>query len=200
MWRIYENLHLFATKYRGYTVTSPVLAESAFTRQIQGDRRVRIEATAAAPERKITIVLLAKNNKTHVVVDLRDMLTEITKGERRSADVARVVMFISDENLKAQLVKVSLAMPTVRLYNYLHIHFLIELPRVLHATPHRIIGDAEKKLLEENHVRPESLPHIRENDAQCVWIGAQVGDIVAVERKSLGSGCMLRYRRVVPAA
>jgi DNA-directed RNA polymerase subunit H len=53
-------------------------------------------------------------------------------------------------------------------------------------------------LLERFHIKPHQLPLIRASDVALVAIGAKVGDIIMITRKSPTAGKYVAYRYVVP--
>ena len=66
---------------------------------------------------------------------------------------------------------------------YLHLKFL----NILDAFKHEIITDEEKKqlLIDINLTSEIYLAKIRENDPQCIWIGAKAGNIVRICRNAI---------------
>jgi len=64
---------------------------------------------------------------------------------------------------------------------------------------HELLSEKEKKeLLKILGIKPEQLPKIRADDPIAKEIGAKVGDIVKIIRKSPTAGVSIAYRYVVP--
>jgi len=63
---------------------------------------------------------------------------------------------------------------------------------------HKILSEEEKeKLLTELNISPKQLPKISVNDPAAKAIGAKVGDIVKIIRKSQTAGTAIYYRLVI---
>lgn len=56
--------------------------------------------------------------------------------------------------------------------------------------------DAEE-LMHEFHIRPYQLPYIKSNDPAAETLGAKMGDILRITRKSATAGEVIVYRYVV---
>ncbi len=56
--------------------------------------------------------------------------------------------------------------------------------------------DAEE-LMHEFHIRPHQLPYIKTNDPVAETLGAKMGDILRITRKSATAGEVVVYRYVV---
>ncbi len=56
--------------------------------------------------------------------------------------------------------------------------------------------DAEE-LMHEFHIRPHQLPYIKTNDPAAETLGAKMGDILRITRKSATAGEVIVYRYVV---
>jgi len=64
---------------------------------------------------------------------------------------------------------------------------------------HEVLSEKEKKeVLRILNIKPEQLPKIRVDDPIAKEIGAKVGDIVRIVRKSPTAGVVVAYRYVVP--
>lgn len=65
---------------------------------------------------------------------------------------------------------------------------------------HEILPPEEaKRLLEKYRVKPHQLPHIRASDTAVIAIGAKLGDILKITRKSETAGKYVSYRYVIPS-
>jgi DNA-directed RNA polymerase subunit H len=63
---------------------------------------------------------------------------------------------------------------------------------------HVILGEKERdELLKTYGITPKQLPRILESDPVVKAIGAQIGDILRIERKSATAGLVNYYRIVV---
>lgn len=63
---------------------------------------------------------------------------------------------------------------------------------------HELLSKKEaEELMEEFHIRPHQLPYIRTSDPAALSLGAKMGDILRVTRKSATAGEVVVYRYVV---
>jgi DNA-directed RNA polymerase subunit H (RpoH/RPB5) len=203
---IYENIYKFATEYRKYTLVDKKPTDVEFKKQLQYDRYIKIEALTPQKER-VTMVILDENSKyTKTMSDLRLLLVQITRADKKPAPNStdrpnRLLIIVSKEDLKAQIAKIAPIIPWAQIFNYYYHHFIIEIPKAIFCSPHVIIGEEERQTLRANYIDQDPncnvLPRIFEDDPQCIWIGAKVGDIVRITRLSNNVGESVEYRKVV---
>jgi len=63
---------------------------------------------------------------------------------------------------------------------------------------HELLSKKEaEELMEEFHIRPHQLPYVRTSDPTALALGAKMGDILRVTRKSATAGEVVVYRYVV---
>lgn len=63
---------------------------------------------------------------------------------------------------------------------------------------HELLSKKEaEELMEEFHIRPHQLPYIRTSDPAAQTLGAKMGDILRITRKSATAGEVVVYRYVV---
>jgi DNA-directed RNA polymerase subunit H len=63
---------------------------------------------------------------------------------------------------------------------------------------HEILSKREAdEVLQKYHLRAHQLPYIRLSDPAVVALGAKVGDIIRIERKSSTAGQCFSYRYVI---
>lgn len=63
---------------------------------------------------------------------------------------------------------------------------------------HELLSKKEaEELMEEFHIRPYQLPYIKTSDPAAQTLGAKMGDILRVTRKSATAGEVVVYRYVV---
>ncbi len=63
---------------------------------------------------------------------------------------------------------------------------------------HRILAEAEKeKILEKFDIAARQLPRIQLSDPVAKRLGAKIGDVLEIKRKSPTAGVSLYYRHVV---
>jgi len=63
---------------------------------------------------------------------------------------------------------------------------------------HELLSKKEaEELMREFHIRPHQLPYIRTDDPAAEVLGAKMGDILRITRKSATAGEVVVYRYVV---
>jgi DNA-directed RNA polymerase subunit H len=63
---------------------------------------------------------------------------------------------------------------------------------------HELLSKKEaEELMEEFHIRPHQLPYIKTSDPPVQALGAKMGDILQITRKSPTAGEVIVYRYVV---
>jgi DNA-directed RNA polymerase subunit H len=63
---------------------------------------------------------------------------------------------------------------------------------------HELLSKKEaEELMREFHIRPHQLPYIRTSDPTAETLGAKMGDILRITRKSATAGQVVVYRYVV---
>ena len=110
------------------------------------------------------------------------------------------VIIISKTELSVYINKALSKYNHIRIYNYMHKYFSIELAVGPLCSKHTILSNNEVKLLcsRDLIIHPLSLPSISINDPQNIWIGGELGQIVKIESISEITGKTIRYRIVSP--
>lgn len=63
---------------------------------------------------------------------------------------------------------------------------------------HELLSKKEaEELMKEFHIRPHQLPYVRTSDPTAETLGAKMGDILRITRKSPTAGVVVVYRYVV---
>jgi len=63
---------------------------------------------------------------------------------------------------------------------------------------HELLSKKEaEELMEEFHIRPHQLPYVKTSDPAAQSLGAKMGDILRITRKSATAGEVVVYRYVV---
>jgi DNA-directed RNA polymerase subunit H len=63
---------------------------------------------------------------------------------------------------------------------------------------HELLSKKEaEELMREFHIRPHQLPYVRTSDPAAEVLGAKMGDILRITRKSATAGEVIVYRYVV---
>lgn len=185
----YKNIHIFATEWRKYTSEVSIMTEDAFRKEMHHKEYVRMDYKNK--DKQVFIFLLSVNSKYNNSQHLKKLLASI----RSTADI----ILISKEEFKIYSRRAMELFKNLNIYTYLHEHFNIIVPNGPLCYPHRIMDKKEINNLLNNELYCEinNLPKLRANDPQCIWIGAQPGDVVEVELPSELAGHVIQYRLVV---
>jgi DNA-directed RNA polymerase subunit H (RpoH/RPB5) len=188
----YTNLHIFAKKWRGYKQVSTSMNKDEFRKDMQFNQYVKLDYTHPLNGRLIHIYLLAKNSKySNSSQDLKILLAKV----RDPSDVILVVE--SEFNIYSKR-KIALY-KHLRVKTYLHDNFKLIIPNGPLCYPHRILSTEEVNQLLNNDLCCSliNLPKILLEDVQCIWIGAEVGDVIEINMMSDISGNSIVYKVVV---
>jgi DNA-directed RNA polymerase subunit H (RpoH/RPB5) len=191
----YENLRVFAKDWRNYDKEEPVMPLKTFQKEMQVKEHITMRYAERGTGRPVVIYLLSKGSKCVNVPELRRMLNLL---RREPA----TVMIISENPLKVHSVTLinSSAYAHLNIRNYPHNIFKAIIPLGPKCHPHEKLEqkDAQRILNEEIFSYLVSLPKIHQEDPQCIWIGAELGDIVKVTQASTNAMGSITYRVVVP--
>lgn len=191
--RQYNNIRLFAEKWRKYKPLEKPYDHEAFRKEMQPNKYVKLDYINPANSRKVVIYLFASDSK-HVGAsqDLKRLL-------KKNKDPCDVIL-ITEKPFKVYANKVIYGAKHLNVKRYLHKIFDSEVPNGPLCYPHRIMTKEEVNILLNNdlYCNLTNLPKILEEDPQCVWIGAKVADVIEITSLSDICGEMVSYRVVVP--
>jgi DNA-directed RNA polymerase subunit H (RpoH/RPB5) len=189
----YNNVVTFATEWRKYKLKLKPLDSSAFRSEMQTTQYVRIECLDVKKKREVLIYLFDQNSKyVNKSQELKKILTKIKN--------SCYVILITYAPLSSFIKKVINRQTHLKVVTYRHEIFDLIVPNGPLCYPHRIMSREEVLHLCNNELNCylTNLPKIFEEDPQCIWIGATVGDVVEIKMLSDISGETYQYRVVVP--
>ena len=197
LFNIYTNLLKFITypEYRGYTLLKPELDMAKFEAEIYSKTYILSECKSTAG--KIDIILFEPTSKyIKTTAPYRSMMGRLNL-QRRGV---KTVIFITKDPLSVYIRKAILEYSSLyNIFSYRHKFFTIELPRGPHCSQHRILEYKEAcELLNQLKCPAMALPTIDINDPQCIWVGAEYGNIIEIRSFSEIAGMAIRYRIVSP--
>lgn len=184
--QIYTNLFEFI-QYRSLKLDDERLTIDDFNKKIQIQRYITIK-TLNADNDIITIILLHHNTEYSSKIAKFKKLVQFF-------DTSKKLIIISKDNMMSFMIKNDMI---ANINNYTYLQLSIVVPKHELCSPHRILSeDEEYNLLNvELYKDKTNLPIICINDPMIIWIGAEVGQIVEIERVSELAGKSLVYRRV----
>jgi DNA-directed RNA polymerase subunit H (RpoH/RPB5) len=187
----YENLHVFALKWRKYLQVSIPKNKDAFRKEMQFQEYTRLDYTNNSGK-PVQIFLLAEAGKyDNSSQDLKRLLAKI----REPTDV----ILVSVDNFKVYSRRAIDIFKHLRVKTYLHENFNLIIPNGPLCYPHRIMShdEVDRLLNEELCCQLINLPKILVEDVQCIWRGAELGDVIEIIMPSDISGYAIQYRVVV---
>lgn len=189
----YNNVVTFAKDWRKYKLVNKTLDANAFRTAIQTDEYVMLECQDTKKNRTVYIYLFDKNSKySNSSQDLKRLLKKI----KDPCDV--ILITYAPFNVYGR--KAIALHKHLNIYTYLHVIFDLVIPNGPLCYPHRILPKEEVLRLcnDELFCYLTNLPKIFDEDPQCIWIGAESGDVVEIKMLSDIAGETIQYRVVVP--
>lgn len=190
----YHNFQKFITDYRKYKLDGEFLDYNTFKKTIQIEQYIQHKCIDTKRGRPVYIYIFRENSKyiktTQQFKRLIDRLPE------EPSDV----IIISKNELSVYINKALSKYTHLKIYNYLHKFFAIEIAKGPLCSRHSILDNNEVRALcsRELIIHPLSLPSISINDPQNIWIGGELGQIIKIESISEITGRTIRYRIVSP--
>lgn len=189
----YQNLHIFAQQKRGYKLMEPILNEEKFRNTMQIQKYIKMVYKNEQTDKPVLIYLLAVGSKYfNESPQLKRLLTAI----QEPSDV----ILVSEGPFKIHHTRAINKFTHLRIKTYLHENFALDITKGPLCFPHTILSKKEVSDLLNNELYTclANLPNIFIEDVQCIWAGAEVGDVVRIDMFSPINGPFVQYRAVVP--
>lgn len=189
----YTNLLTFAKDWRKYKVTSAMLSKEQFRSAMQVDQYVKIECLDEIKNKVVYCYLFEKNSKYMASSqDLKRLLNKLKKPV--------IVILVIYKPLNTYGKKVISKFKHLNVFVYRQEIFDLVIPKGPLCYPHRILSREEIIALTNDQLccYLTNLPKIFDTDPQCIWIGAEVGDVIEIKLLSDVSGETYQYRVVIP--
>lgn len=195
----YLNIQLFATKYRNYELLKDKFdSYDDFKNKMQTFEYVL--HTFNDPKNK------GPNNTIHLYMFKHDskfisLTTQFKKIlDRHSTDKTTIIM-ITKEELNIYRKKSIKLYTNLKIKNYLHRHFIMEMNQGPLCSKHTILTQLETRAVcFDIMAHAHKFPAIFESDVQVIWIGGEVNDLIKIEAISEITGLSIHYRIVTPAS
>lgn len=189
----YNNIITFAREWRKYDVVSNIHDKESFRKDIQSNQYIKIECSDKKQDRTVLIYLFDKNSK--YVTSSTDMKSLLHKIKNPCH-----VILITYQPLNVYHKKAIASQKHLRVNVYRHEIFDLVIPDGPLCYPHRIMSKDEVLHLtnEDLCCGVINLPKIMDDDPQCIWIGAEVGDVIEIKMLTDITGETLMYRVVIP--
>ena len=189
----YKNVIIFAKEWRGYKLQSELLDEDKFKKNMHLHQYILMDCMDTKKNKMVKIYLFDKNSKYMMSSQ------EIRKILKKLNDPCNVI-FITYQALSTYHKKAINQEKHLNIYIYRHEIFDLILPNGPLCYPHRIMSKEEVLKLTNDDLccYVINLPKILDEDPQCIWIGAEVGDVIEIKIYSDILGEAYYYRVVIP--
>ena len=199
IFKIYNNVLVFATKYRKWKMTSKKLEnESDCVKLIERMGYILIECTDG--KKRSFIMILSPESPYLKTKEFSRVPAMITKKTKERVDLYVITEYVVTTHIINKMNSFKLE-HKIKCYNYQHEIFLQVMPEARNQViPEFTIfrGDDVQKILDENMMQGASQCGIMSHkDTQMIWIGARPGDLVRIIGPSENSGKRIALKRVV---
>ena len=194
LYRKYTNIQLFIKDYRKFITEDEFLTRKQFKKTIQVEQYIKINCRHPTTGQTIYIYLMKTDSKyVKSTPNFKKLMDSI--GQDPSD-----VYVITKTHLSIYISKILHKFSNLKIYNFLHRHFSIEITKGPHCSKHTILSDEEvvKTCFQDLMIHPLSIPPIFVTDPICIWIGAEIGQVIRIEADSEIAGKVIRYRIVSP--
>lgn len=193
---VYRNLQKFV-EYRSINTSYQWLGDAEFTRVINSDEYIVIRGVQSRPynnkPKQIAIVLIAPNSEyASVLAKFRRMYNMVYTNDLD-------IMLIVTESGVSTFIKKTLNSEFTKsrtdfiIRDYTYSLFTIVIPEHVQVPPHKFASQDEITMLTKvGGLR--RLQKILDGDPPAIWMGAESGDVIRIERPSESSGVALVYR------
>jgi DNA-directed RNA polymerase subunit H (RpoH/RPB5) len=190
----YENIKKFILEYRNYKMEGEFLDFNTFKKAMQIEQYIYHKCIDIKKGRNVYIYLFMYNSKyIKTTPQFKRLMDKIPE---EPLDI----IIITKLELSVYIKKALLKYTHLKIFNYMHKYFSIEISKGPLCSKHIILSNNEVKDLcsRELIIHPLSLPSISINDPQNIWIGGELGEVIKILSISEITGETIRYRIVSP--
>ena len=190
----YKNIQKFITEYRQYKIDEKFLDFNTFKKCMQIEQFIQHKCIDTKKGRNVYIYLFIHNSK--YIKTTSQFKRVIDKIPEEPLDV----IIITKTELSVYIKKALLKYTNLKVCNYLHKNFAIEISKGPLCSKHIVMtnNDVRDLCSRELIIHPLSLPSISINDPQNIWIGGELGEVIKIISVSEITGKSIRYRIVSP--
>lgn len=184
LWQIYINLQVLL-KYREWRVIPEKVDHETFAKIMKTNKHINIVGKNRYGQDS-TIVLT--NHTSNIANHTKDFDSVISPLNGEIILVSNKVLTNNIREYAAKLHK--------NISSYMFFNFAIVMPLAPMVPVHRILTDQNEINMILENISKINLPKININDAQIIWLGAKIGDIIEITRLSEATGYSMTYRIV----
>lgn len=194
-WDVYNVIRNAFCLYRNIKLTTSEITKDQFIKNMQFDNYIKL--TGEKDKKNIVIAILARNEKgTNEIAIITEKFRLFINSIKTNVDE---IIIVSPCKFPTHVLKLIYDMDISKKINrYYYDHFKIVVPLGPYCSKHTILSiDETKEIIEQHNLVLKEMKKIYTTDSQIVWIGAQVGQIVRIDRINVNTGKSTDYRRVV---
>ena len=194
-YRQYENIHEFANNWRKFQGVSAKKDLDAFKKEMQRNTYSLVECKTSTGK-PVSIYLFSPTSKFAAKSpELKKLLSRLNRSPQMIILITEKVFSTHSKRAVALQEYAHLDIKC-----YLHENFKTIIPLGPNCYEHKIMTSQEVKDLLKEHMRTYlvSLAKINTTDPQCIWLGAEIGDVIKITQYSTTAMKFLGYRVVVP--
>jgi DNA-directed RNA polymerase subunit H (RpoH/RPB5) len=205
----YQNIKLCLTQYRKFSLIENQTNESKSAPPAERNEFFNFEEFKRKMQLTSYVVHHLENKKDGTRVDAY-LFKADSKYMRTTSEFTKLldryrepyhIMIFSKEKLNTYLAKAVRKYSSLKIENFLHKHFIVELSKGPLCSEHRVLSPEETKevcldLMAHGH----KLPAIPVDDPQNIWIGGKINEVVKIVRYSEITGLSIGYRIITPVS
>jgi DNA-directed RNA polymerase subunit H (RpoH/RPB5) len=194
----YQNIQLFATdkQYRGYELNKKekFYDYETFKTKMQGFEYVLHKFYNPKQDKEVDLYLFKPDSKYMSSTLFFKKILDRYNGHHN-------IIVITKEELNVYRKKSIKKYANLNIKNYLHKNFIIEINKGPLCSKHTILTTSETRALSfDIMAHGHNLNAIFDNDAQNIWIGGEINDVIRIDSISEMAGRSINYRIVTPAS
>lgn len=191
-YRLYQNIKIYAEEWRKFTTEDSNMDKKEFQNKLQFNKYIQLNYFNQNTNKKVIIFLLPIDS---IIATKSQEMKKILSSVMDISDI----IIISESPLKSHLQKAVKSFKRFNIKKYIHDNFSIVIPNAAISSKHEILTkDEVTNLLNKDlYCNIQNLPKIDINDPQCIWLGAELGDVLRITSDSNISGKYIHYRLVI---
>lgn len=197
---IYNNILIFAEKYRKYEITSEKIDnERNFISEMESKEYIMIECKLN--QKNVYIFIFNAKSKYISKSNNFELIEHFIKyNKNEPVDIIVITRDHVNAHIKKKII--NMRKKNIIIYNYIYNNFVQIIPEAKNEVvpEHKIISDSVEieKIIEELKIQKiDQLPKIFHNDAAVIWAGGRPGNLVKITGPSESSGIRIAYKLVI---
>ncbi len=189
----YKNINIFAIEWRKFKPNNTkFLDPETFRKNMQTNQYTKLDYMDNNGKPILIYLFTKESAYTSSSQKIKQLLSKIKDPS--------IVIFVTYQPLSQFSIKAIRTYKHIVAKNYLHENFACIIPNGPMCYPHQILTHKEINELinKELCCYLVNLSKIFVEDVQCIWIGAEIGDVLKITSYSDIAGEFISYRVVIP--